>query len=127
MKLLSTLAFVCLAIHFTLAEPERHLLRSGFDTPVKFSDLTDLTPSTSILPSGKGTKNVLPTDQTTTAGRSGLYSTKGGSKGVPSATDKVPSLIDGLGLPSPTTGSVKKAYEPATTDKSDIVAVDRTS
>ncbi|KAG7375429.1 hypothetical protein PHYPSEUDO_001284 [Phytophthora pseudosyringae] len=43
MKLLSTLAFMALAAHCTLASPERKLLRSGYDSPIGFSDLASLT------------------------------------------------------------------------------------
>ncbi|KAG1683844.1 hypothetical protein DVH05_012726 [Phytophthora capsici] len=124
MKTLSTLVFLALAVQCTLAASERKLLRSGYDSPVNFSDLPSLTdvktnkfgsepsvpgvnqlsksgilPGTDSLPSGGLGKDILPTDLTTVAsGRSELQSGVGSiTKGV-KKSGKVPSL------PTSTTG-----------------------
>jgi hypothetical protein len=61
MKIVSTLAFMALAIQFTLAAPERKLLRAGYDSPIDFSDLTSLADtSTDSTTKKQGSPAALP-------------------------------------------------------------------
>ncbi|KAE8996264.1 hypothetical protein PR003_g20343 [Phytophthora rubi] len=183
MQLLSTVAFLALAVQCAVAAPERNLLRSGYDKPINFSDLKGLTgapsytsthqqpnggssttpssvdstpkgklpsgasslphdkksgvsPDTKSLPAGGSgnnhDKNIVSTDLTTLAGRSGLQSgmegkdasdkgkmsslqthlTKGGSgaetsKGV---TDSNPKRANPVGDQLTSTHSGTKSY-----------------
>ncbi|KAK1942529.1 hypothetical protein P3T76_006028 [Phytophthora citrophthora] len=119
MKILQALALLALAIQCTLATSERKLLRSGYDSPVNFSDLPSLTdanaekdiskkggilPNTDSLTTNGLGKDILPTDLTTVAGgRSGLQSLTDGS-GLESITNGV---AKGGKLPSLPTGSAR--------------------
>ncbi|KAG1696820.1 hypothetical protein DVH05_017730 [Phytophthora capsici] len=131
MKTLSTLVFLALAVQCSLAASERKLFRSGYDSPVNFSDLPSLTdaktnkygsepsvpgvnplsksgilPSSDSVPSGGLGKDILPTELTTVAGgRSGLQSLSGVSRKVPS-------------LPTSTTGGETQGL----TDTTDSVS-----
>ncbi|KAG3052305.1 hypothetical protein PI124_g23904 [Phytophthora idaei] len=156
MELFSTLAFLTLAAQFTLAAPERKLLRAGYDSPINFSNLAGLTDATtdSTPKNGGLGKNIIPTDLTTVASRSGLQSltgrsglgslangaTKGGNlpslpisgtggvtKSVSAATENVSGLTDGLGLPSTSTSGDKQVYKSGTpSSKSDVQSEERT-
>ncbi|KAG2783139.1 hypothetical protein PC129_g23318 [Phytophthora cactorum] len=61
MKLFSTLAFLALAAQFTLAAPERKLLRAGYDSPINFSNLAGLTDvTTDSTPKKYGSPAAVP-------------------------------------------------------------------
>lgn len=113
-------------------------------------------PSTVSLPVTKGSgigKNVVPTDLTTVAGRSGMNSLTGGSglgsitngvgkgnklrsrpssttgdvpKGISSVTDNVSGLTDGQGAPSTSTSGGKQTYKSGAADESNRQSENRT-
>uniref|UniRef100_H3H3H3 RxLR effector protein n=1 Tax=Phytophthora ramorum TaxID=164328 RepID=H3H3H3_PHYRM len=102
MQIVSTLAFMLLAATYTFAEPERKLLRSGYDSPINFSDLTRLADTSQKHGSPSGVPGVDSTtksgplpgaDSLPIGGRSGLQSLTGGN-GLNSVgkDGKLPSL-----------------------------------
>ncbi|EGZ08050.1 hypothetical protein PHYSODRAFT_306145 [Phytophthora sojae] len=116
MQLLSTLTFLAIAIQCAVAAPERNLLRSGYDKPINFSDLSDLTTVASNPRSHQQPKHgysTTPSSIDHLTGADPLSHIK--KSGVLPSSNSLPvgdsNLLSGaLGGPSTSTNSGTKAY-----------------
>ncbi|EGZ08052.1 hypothetical protein PHYSODRAFT_306147 [Phytophthora sojae] len=86
MQLLSTLAFLAVAVQCAVAAPERNLLRSGYDRPINFSDLADLKTAAS---------NPMTHQQPTHASTTTPYTPKGEVSGADASPHDKKSGEDG--------------------------------